>query len=295
MSKNTRPSTNAVPRFLERCTDRLSARPLSVLVFTATFVLFAFLETREAGHFRVRAVAEARSVEHPALVESYVEKVYVRPGDPVEPGAPLAELSSHFIDREIQEIELEIVELHRKSRLEQARLSIEEQRWLREDLRVRPNRPSLETPTSAFYESKANALKLRLSVLQDDRTKLLVKSRSDGRVAWVVPQGASVMVGSLVATVSREFSDEIVAYVPADTDPASIEPGVRVAVVDPAVGCSLPGEVLRRGAGVQQAPGQLLEWFRFPVHGMPVYISVPPGCHLADGQLVAVEFKREFM
>jgi hypothetical protein len=295
MSEKSRPSTNAVQRFVERFSDRLSARPLSVFVFAATLVLFAYLETREAGQFRVRGVAEARSVEHPALVESYVENVHVRPGDLVEPGTPLAELSSHFIDREIQEIELEIEELRRESRLEQARLSVKEQRWLPEDLRVRPNRPSLETQTGAYYQSKTNALKLRLSVLHDDRTKLLVKSRSDGRVAWVVPQGASVMVGSPVATVSREYSDEIVAYVPADTDPASIEPGVRVAVVSPAVGCSLPGEVLRRGAGIRQAPGQLLEWFRFPVHGMPVYISVPPGCRLADGQLVAVEFARESM
>jgi hypothetical protein len=295
MSKKSRPSTNALQRFFERFSDRLSARPLSVLVFAATLVLFAYLETKDAGHFRVRAVAEARSVAHPALVKSYVEKVYVRPGDSVELGVPLAELSSHFIDREILEIELEIEELRRESRLEQARLSVKEQRWLPEDLRVRPNRPSLETPTGAYYESKASALQLHLSMLLEDRTKLVVKSRTGGRVAWVVLQGASVRVGSPVATVTLEFPDEIVAYVPAETDPAFVEPGVRVAVVDPALGCSLPGEVLRRGAGVEQAPGQLLEWFRFPVHGMPVYISVPPGCQLADGQLVSVEFARKSM
>jgi biotin carboxyl carrier protein len=295
LSKEARPSTNGLQRFLERSSERLSARPLSVLVFVGTLSLFAYLETQDSGHFRVRAVAQASSVAHPALADSYVESVYVRPGDAVEPGTPLLELSSHFIDREIQEIELEIEELRRESKLEQARLSVKEQLWLPEDVRVRPNRPSLGSPTSAYYESKTKALQLRLSVLIEDRTRLTITSRSEGRVGWVVTQGSSVSVGSTVAMVSREYSDEIVAYVPAETLPASIAPGVRVSVVDPAVGCFLPGEVLRRGAGVEEAPGQLLEWFRFPVHGMPVYISVPPDCKLADGQLVAVEFARESM
>jgi multidrug efflux pump subunit AcrA (membrane-fusion protein) len=293
MSKESRPSTNAAQRFMERSSERFSARPMSVIVFAATLLLFSYLETRESGRFRVRAVAQASTVAHPALAETFVETVHVRPGDTVEPGAPLVELSSYFIDRAIHEVELEIEELRRKTKLEQARLSVEEQRWLPEDVRTRPNRPSLGTPTSEYFESKRQALQQRLSALEEDRGRLTITSRSGGRVGWVVPQGSSVSVGTTVATVSLDYSDEIVAYVPAETLPSSIEPGALVSVVDPAAGCSLPGRVLRRGASVQEAPGQLLEWFRYPVHGMPVYISVPSGCHLADGQLVAVEFARE--
>jgi hypothetical protein len=50
--------------------------------------------------------------------------------------------------------------------------------------------------------------------------------------------------------------------------------------------------VLRRGAAVQDAPAQLTNFLRFPVHGMPVYISIPSDCSIGVGQVLAVQFAK---
>ena len=42
-------------------------------------------------------------------------------------------------------------------------------------------------------------------------------------------------------------------------------------------------------------PGQLTQLFRFPVHGMPLFISVPADCSIAVGQVLAVEIAQAFM
>jgi hypothetical protein len=46
---------------------------------------------------------------------------------------------------------------------------------------------------------------------------------------------------------------------------------------------------------VEEAPGQLKNLFCFPVHGMPVYVSVPSDCRLGVGQVLSVEFPRVVM
>ena len=73
---------------------------------------------------------------------------------------------------------------------------------------------------------------------------------------------------------------------------AMIAVGAPVQISRPAFACDRTGTVLRRGAVVEEAPGQLLNLFRFPVHGMPVYISIPEGCSLGIGQVLTVEFPR---
>jgi hypothetical protein len=103
--------------------------------------------------------------------------------------------------------------------------------------------------------------------------------------------GASVDVGTSVATVAPEHADEIVAYVPAETDPVLVEIGTRARLLESqVVGCRAYGTVVRKGAAVVKAPGQLRGFLRLPMHGMPVYISVPEGCELGVGQVLAVEF-----
>ena len=58
-------------------------------------------------------------------------------------------------------------------------------------------------------------------------------------------------IGTPIATVMPEFADEIVAYVPADTDPALIAPGALARLHDSqTVACRGTGEVKRRGYGV---------------------------------------------
>ena len=120
-----RPTTTALRRAVDRTFERISTRPLSLLVFLGSVGLLAYLQFSSLGHFRAQAVARARSVEHPALVASFVSEVYVRAGDHVDEGAPLVDLSSYFIDRELKQLEVETERLLHESKLAQARLLAE--------------------------------------------------------------------------------------------------------------------------------------------------------------------------
>ena len=69
---------------IERLYERIHARPLSLLVFGASVALLIYLQGGTIGRFEARAVAHARVVEHPARVTSFVEKLYVQPGQHVD-------------------------------------------------------------------------------------------------------------------------------------------------------------------------------------------------------------------
>jgi multidrug resistance efflux pump len=282
-----------IRRTISRGFERLSARPLGMLMFVASVALLVSLHSSQIGRIRARAVAQARGIEHPASVDTLVSAVYVALGDRVEPGAPLAELSAHFIDRELAQLANEIDELIRESKLASARLAVREERWLEEGLRRRPSRPSLLRPTEAVYAAQLERLRTRRSQLLEDRNKLVVKSTASGRVAFVVSPGGAVVIGTSIATVIPEYAEEIVAYVPADTDPVWISPGTEARLeISQLAACRGVATVKRRGAGVVQGPGQLDGFLRRPVYGMPVYISVPEGCELGVGQVLAVEFPK---
>ena len=280
-------------RLISRFFESMNARPFSILVFAGSVALLLFLQSSELGRFRVRAVAEARGVEHPAAVSSFVSQVYVRPGDPVDPGTPLVEISPRFIERELALLDAEAEEILREAELARARLAMEEESWLPQEFRARPNRPSSIGPTEALFAAQLARIQTRREQLRADRALLTVHSASQGRVAFVLREGASVATGTSVATVMPEFADEIVAYVPAETDPALIAPGALARLRDSRVAeCSADGRVLRRGYGVVAAPPQLSGLFRLPVHGMPIYISTPPGCRLGVGQVLTVDFPK---
>ena len=87
-------------RAIDRVFDALSVRPLGLIVFAGSLVLLVYLELGVAASIRADAVAWAPRVDHPARVASYVANVYVAPGDHVDAGAPMVDLSPHFIDRE---------------------------------------------------------------------------------------------------------------------------------------------------------------------------------------------------
>jgi multidrug resistance efflux pump len=294
MSRARRPANFLVRRF-DRLFERMSARPLSLLVFAGSIALLVYLQTLSLGSFSVRAVAEAQPRHHPAHVASFVSHVYVRPGDTVQIGTPLVELSSHFIDREREVVDAEIEQLLREARLAQAQLLVEEERWLQPGLRMRPEMPSLQTPTEAFYASQLEVLQKRRAALLEDRDSLTILGAAEGRVISVVAEGSAVAPGTSVASITPEFAEEIVAYVPSETDPASVAVGTAVQIVRPFMACSDSASVLRRGAGVEEAPGQLSGLFRMPVHGMPVFISVPEACQFAVGQVLSVAFSRAGM
>ena len=286
-----RETTHAGQRFF----DVLRARPLGIVVFLGSTALLLFLQVESRGAIRAEAVAQGQQVDHPARVSSFVTNAYVRSGDLVEAGTPLIELSSHFINQELAQLDAEVEKLIHESTLAQARLLVEEQRWLKPNMRLRPDRPSLEQPTEALYAKEVAVLHTRRKQLLEDRRQLTIKSTHDGRVMSILAPGSAVAAGGSVASIAPEFAQEIVAYVPASTQPGSIAIGAKVRIARPVRACVGTAEVLRRGAAVEEAPSQLRSLLRLPVHGMPVYISVPEGCSLGVGQTLTVEFARRVM
>jgi biotin carboxyl carrier protein len=280
-------------RAADRGFERLSARPLGIIVFAASIALLVMLQTSQVGRFRVRALAEAHIVEHPAVVQTIVHRVHVRPGDSVEVGDLMIELSPLFVDNQLAELDAKIEQAQREARLAAAELLIEEERWLNAADRRRPSRPTLARETDEFHAARIEYLKTRRATLLSDREQLAIKSSLQGRVVAAMPLGASVNVGTSVVTVTSDHAEEIVAYVPAETDPVLVEIGTRARLLKTQVaGCRTYGTVLRTGAAVVEAPGQLRGFLRLPMHGMPVHISVPEGCELGVGQLLAVEFSK---
>jgi multidrug efflux pump subunit AcrA (membrane-fusion protein) len=276
-----------------RAFERLSARPLGILVMAASIALLVTLEASQIGRFRAQAVAHARLFEQPALVSSIVERVYVRVGDVVEQGAPLVDLSSHFVVRELAVVEAEIEQRQREAGLAQAELLIEEERWLDQDFRRRPSRPSLRVQTEAFHAARLERLRTRRDQLLEDRSQLAVVAGAGGRVAFVAERGSSVAVGTSIATLTPEHAEEVIAYVPPQTDPSLIAPGAPVRLLDSQVAaCRGTGLVQRRGSRVEQAPSQLARLFQLPLYGLPVYVSIPEGCQLGVGQVLSVEFPK---
>ncbi len=292
MADKVRTARRSAQRGFGRVFDALGARPFGIVVFALSAALLVYLQVGVAGSIRADAVALAPMIDHPASVASFVTEVYVSAGDAVDLGTPLAELSPHFIDRELSRIDVEVRKLLQESKLAQARLLVEEQRWLNPQFRLRPDRPSLEQPTEALYAKELEVMQVRRKQLLEDREALTITASFSGRVVAVAEPGSAVGIGSSVASVSPEFAQEIVAYVPSDMGPSAIPVGAAVHISRPAFACRGAAEVLRRGATVQEAPGQLRSMFRFPVHGTPVYISIPSDCQLGVGQVLSVEFSR---
>jgi len=292
MADRIRMTRRSVRRGIGRIFDAFGARPFGIVVFALSVGLLLFLEVGVQGSIRADAVAFAPVVNHPVQVASFVTNVFVRAGDSVEVGTPLVELSPHFINRELAEIDSKVHRLLQESKLAQARLLVEEQRWLSPELRVGADRPSLETPTHDFYTREIAVLKTRRKHLLEDREGLTVLASLPGRVVVVAPAGSAVATGGSVASVSPEYAQEIVAYVPSDLQPATVSIGAPVIISRPAFACRGTGRVLRRGAGVEAAPDQLRGLLRLPVHGLPVYISIPSDCELGVGQVLSVEFPR---
>lgn len=252
-------------RAWDRVSDSVSARPHSVLVFFGSVALLLYLQTTSLGSFRAEAVAQAQPLDQPARVSTFVEATFVQPGDSVDVGAPLVELSPYFIDRELAQLDGEIEALLRESRLAQARLLVEEQRWLSPSLRLRPDRPSLEGPTEALFSKRASVLQTQRDQLLEDRDGLTILSSHAGRVVRVASPGSSVAAGSSVASVVAEFADVIVAYVPAQTDLAGIAPGAPVQISRPSLSCRNAGQVLRRGGGRRRSTHPADEPLSLPV------------------------------
>lgn len=281
-------------RRMDRLFDALGMRPLGIVVFAGSAYCLLQLIGLSGTSIRVEAVAVGTMVEHPSKVASFATAVFVKPGDHVDIGAPLVELSPYFLDQRIARFNGEIEQLINESKLAQAQLVIKEERWVDPAMRLRPNRPSLESPTSDFYAKQIESLRARRNMLIEDRDSLLVKSDFEGVVESVTWPGAAVAEGESVATVMPEFAEEIVAYVEPTTDPSMIDAGATVRILGAeGSACRDVAVIRRRGASVEQAPAQLRTFLGSRVHGMPVHISVPQACRLGNGQIVTVDLKNE--
>ncbi len=271
--------------------DSIGMRPLGVAVFAGSAFLVVQLIGASDHAIRADAVAMARRVDHPSQVASFVTAVFVKPGDQVEVGAPLAELSPYFLNQKIERIDLEIEQLINQSKLAQAQLVVDEERWVAPSMRSRPTRPSLEAPTEAYYAKQIAALRLQRSILEEDLEALVIKSSFAGVVHQVAWLGASIAEGASVASVMPAYAEEIIAYVPATSDPRLIANDASAYIVGAdATECQSPGIVRRRGASVVEAPAQLTRFLR-PVHGTPFHITVPEACQLGNGQVLAIDFE----
>jgi len=235
--------------------DGIGMRPFGLLVFGASALLFAQLLTISGSSFRTDAVATATLVEQPSRVASFVTHVFVKPGDRVDQGAPIAQLSSHFLDQQIVLLGTEI----------EAALHLDPR--------------------------QVDALRTRRQALSEERSSLVILSGSAGVVAEVARLGAAVARGGSVASIAPEFAEEIVAYLPAETSPDRISVGAPVQLVDAETdSCRAAGSITRLGAGVARAPGQLRGLLSLQRHGLPVHISIPDECRLGIGQIVVVDF-----
>lgn len=276
--------------------DWIGLRPLGIAVFAASGFLLVHVIGSSMASIRADGVAVATPIDHPARVASFVTRVFVKRGERVEVGSPLVELSSYFLDQDLTRLDLEIEQMINESRLAQARLLVDEERWVEPALRLRPARPSLEGPTADYYAKQIEVLRARRGVLLENREALVVRASSSGvvsRVGWI---GASIAAGSSVASVMPEFAEEIVAYIPPRIDPTAIGRGVATYLVAAETSeCREAGRVRSRGAAVEEAPPQLKHLFRDPVHGMPVHISIPRDCRLANGQVLALDFRKRGM
>ena len=248
----------------DRIFDAIGARPLGIVVFVGSAAFFLYVAGLSAAATRADGIAVAGVVHHPAMVSSFTTAIFVRPGDRVEVGAPLVELSARFLDQAAERIDLEIAQV----RSEQA--------------------------PSTHLDARLEALLVRRTRIMKQRESLVVTASAVGIVSDVASLGASIAEGASVAEVMPAFAEEIVAYVPPSTDPSRIAKGTSTYLVgSDSEACRGAGRVRNRGAQVKEAPKQLTHFLGLAVHGMPVHISPPPGCRLINGQAVALSFHSE--
>ncbi|MFK7899106.1 MAG: hypothetical protein AB8G23_24995 [Myxococcota bacterium] len=294
MTSNEQPLKKQLIRSSDALFDVLGMRPLGIFVFASSALLFLYVIGLSAGATRADAVAVAGLVKHPSLVSSFTTQVFVQPGDRVEVGAPLAELSSHFIDQDLERIALELDLVLNESELRKAQHT-EDRRHLGATSRgASSNGSVIDQLAEAHFEKQIAVLEHRKQRLLEKRGALVIKATAAGIVAEVARVGASIAAGASVASVMPAFAEEIVAYVAPTIDPSRIEAGVAAYLIGVSTDdCQEPGRVRNRGARVEEAPKQLTQLMGLAMHGMPVHITIPRDCRLINGQVLALNFRNE--
>lgn len=279
MTSNKRSSkTKSLLRYSDSFFDVIGLRPVGIVVFATSTILFFYLIGLSAGTIHADGVAVAGRVDHPAPVSSFVTRVFVKRGDRVEVGMPLVELSPDEIDQDLARTDFEIGQLTHGSDLANTRPADtgapgDPQHWI-------------------GLEARVEMLQSKRAQLLEDRAALTVTSNFAGIISEVTWLGASIPKRASVASVMPEFAEEIIAYVPSTVDASAIANGVATYMTNAlTVACRAPGTVRTRGAEVKEAPGQLRQFLGSAVHGMPVHINIPRDCRLLNGQVVTLNFR----
>lgn len=294
MAKKRNPRKVQFIRLSDAFFDVLGLRPIGIAVFTSSTALFFYLIGLSSGAIQADGVAVAGRVDHPSPVASFVTRTFVRTGDRVEEGTPLVELSATFIDRDLSRVDLQIDQLIAKSKLALAKSTSRERAKRGANAWGSEETSGMAELTTIRYEKEIEVKRRRREKLISDREGLVVKASHAGIVSQIAWLGASISERMSVASVMPEFAEEIVAYVSPDVDASSIATGVATYMVGMrSIECAAPGLVRNRGAQVEEAPGQLRRLLGQPVHGMPVHITIPSGCRLVNGQVLALNFRNE--
>lgn len=144
----------------------------------------------------------------------------------------------------------------------------------------------LTDPIKQAHKARLEVLLVRRSTLVADLKALTVVAQASGRVVDVLEAGSAVARDTSVASVLPRQATELVAYLPPEKAIQTVALGSEVRVKRL---CPGTGRVLRVGAAVEQAPGQLNTLLGTPLFGTPLYISIPERCSLGVGQVLLVE------
>ena len=120
-------------RPFDRLLDHFSVRPLGILVFVGSAMALLMLQARQLGRVPARAVASAPPIAQAALLEGTIEEVHVKPGEMVSEGTPLVTLKPRVVQRQLDELDAEILLVEQQHLLALAKLE-REQRERREGL-----------------------------------------------------------------------------------------------------------------------------------------------------------------
>jgi len=145
---------------------------------------------------------------------------------------------------------------------------------------------TLVEPIKEAHKARLEVLLVRRSTVVGDLNALTVFAQASGRVVEVLRPGSAVARDTSVASVLPDRATEMVAYLPPEKSVLTVALGTEVRVTRV---CPGNARVVRVGASVEQAPGQLNTLIGTPMFGTPLYLSIPENCTLGVGQVLSVE------
>jgi hypothetical protein len=140
-----------------------------------------------------------------------------------------------------------------------------------------------------MYETELGILSIRRQRASAMAEALSVRAAGPGRVDTVVAAGSTVNAGLVLARLWPERAHQVTAYLAPETAPADLPTNEREVIVRTGQRTCRRRLPLQPGATVSLVPGQLnTSFLGRPRWGLPLHVELPPSCHVAVGQVVAV-------